>query len=150
MTRRTVLKSGLAAGVALAADPAMPFTSRLSRFANRPNQEIPVQPPPFKLKYAPHFGMFRNHAGDDPVDQLKFAADQGFRAWDGKMGKRARFLAKLLMRVRNGIPEREAIEAAVDALRALWDAVRNGDEDAPSSNDRLLLSVDDAERLNPD
>ncbi len=34
----------------------------------------------FKLKYAPHFGMFKNHAGDDPVDQLKFIADQGFRA----------------------------------------------------------------------
>lgn len=37
---------------------------------------------PFKLKYAPHFGMFRNHAGDDPIDQLKFAADEGFRAWE--------------------------------------------------------------------
>lgn len=40
----------------------------------------PIQP--FKLKYAPHFGMFRNSAGDDPVDQLKFAADQGFTAWE--------------------------------------------------------------------
>lgn len=37
---------------------------------------------PFKLKYAPHFGMFRNHAGDDLVDQLKFAADEGFSAWE--------------------------------------------------------------------
>lgn len=36
----------------------------------------------FKLKYAPHFGMFRHHAGDDLVDQLKFAADQGFTAWE--------------------------------------------------------------------
>ena len=26
----------------------------------------------FKLKYAPHFGMFRHHAGADLVDQLKF------------------------------------------------------------------------------
>jgi hydroxypyruvate isomerase len=34
----------------------------------------------FKLKYAPHFGMFRHHAGEDPVDQLNFIADQGFRA----------------------------------------------------------------------
>ena len=32
----------------------------------------------FKLKYAPHFNMFKNSAGDDPIDQLKFAADQGF------------------------------------------------------------------------
>jgi len=35
---------------------------------------------PFQLKFAPHFGMFRAHAGDDPVDQLKFMADEGFRA----------------------------------------------------------------------
>lgn len=38
--------------------------------------------PKFRLKYAPHFGMFRHHAGDDPVEQLKFAADQGFTAWE--------------------------------------------------------------------
>lgn len=41
-----------------------------------------AQKPTFKLKYAPHFGMFQNHAGGDPVDQLKFAADEGFRAWE--------------------------------------------------------------------
>ncbi len=34
----------------------------------------------FKLKYAPHFGMFKNSAGVDLIDQLKFMADQGFRA----------------------------------------------------------------------
>lgn len=38
--------------------------------------------PKFKLKYAPHFGMFRNSAGDDPVEQLKFAAGEGFTAWE--------------------------------------------------------------------
>lgn len=36
----------------------------------------------FKLNYAPHFGMFKHHAGDDLIDQLAFAADQGFRAWE--------------------------------------------------------------------
>ncbi len=35
---------------------------------------------PFNLMYAPHNGMFRHHAGDDFVDQIKFMADQGFRA----------------------------------------------------------------------
>lgn len=34
----------------------------------------------FKLKYAPSFGMFEAHAGKDPIDQIKFMADQGFRA----------------------------------------------------------------------
>jgi hydroxypyruvate isomerase len=35
----------------------------------------------FKLRYAPHFGMFAAHAGEDLVDQLKFIADQGFTAF---------------------------------------------------------------------
>ncbi|RLD74749.1 MAG: xylose isomerase, partial [Bacteroidetes bacterium] len=30
----------------------------------------------------PHLGMFKNHAGDDPVDQLNFMADQGFLAFE--------------------------------------------------------------------
>ncbi len=45
--------------------------------------------PIFNLQYAPHFGMFQNKAGNDPIDQLKFAADQGFTAWEdnGMKGK---------------------------------------------------------------
>ena len=39
----------------------------------------PTGPPPFKLKYAPHFGMFRNHA-PELLDQLQFMVDQGFEA----------------------------------------------------------------------
>ncbi len=35
---------------------------------------------PFKMNYAPHDGMFKNHAGENFVDQIKFMADQGFRA----------------------------------------------------------------------
>jgi len=34
----------------------------------------------FSLKFAPHFGMFRQSAGDDFEDQLQFMADQGFEA----------------------------------------------------------------------
>ncbi len=34
----------------------------------------------FKLKYAPHFGMFKEHAGPDLIDQLKFMREQGFTA----------------------------------------------------------------------
>ena len=43
----------------------------------------------FQLKYAPHLGMFRNSAGDDPVDQLKFMGDVGFKAFEdnGMKGK---------------------------------------------------------------
>jgi len=43
----------------------------------------------FRLKYAPHFGMFENHAGPDLLDQLQFMADQGFRAFeDNGMNRR--------------------------------------------------------------
>lgn len=34
----------------------------------------------FTLNYAPHFGMFDNHAGKDLLDQLSFMADTGFKA----------------------------------------------------------------------
>lgn len=39
-------------------------------------------PVPFKLKFAPHLGMFKHHAGEDPIDQLLFMADQGFSAFE--------------------------------------------------------------------
>lgn len=43
----------------------------------------------FNLKYAPHFGLFEAHAGEDLVSQLEFAAEQGFTAWEdnGMMGR---------------------------------------------------------------
>lgn len=47
---------------------------------------------PFQLKYAPHLGMFKNHAGEDPVDQLNFMADQGFTAFEDN-GMKGRDLA---------------------------------------------------------
>ncbi len=36
----------------------------------------------FNMNYAPHLGMFKNLAGDDPIDQLNFIADQGFTAFE--------------------------------------------------------------------
>lgn len=36
----------------------------------------------FKLLYAPHLGLFDLTAGKDPIDQLKFMADEGFRAYE--------------------------------------------------------------------
>ena len=79
MDRREILKlGGLAGGVALAARGAPAADSAAPRKS-------------FQLQYAPHFGMFRRSAGEDPIDQLKFAADQGFTAWEdnGMRGKPA-------------------------------------------------------------
>ena len=36
----------------------------------------------YNLNYAPHFGMFRNHAGSDIFNQLEFIKDQGFKAFE--------------------------------------------------------------------
>ena len=51
----------------------------------------------FKLKYAPHFGMFENSAGKDLVDQLKFMADNGFTALEdnGMMNRTPEVQAQL-------------------------------------------------------
>jgi len=36
----------------------------------------------YNLKYAPHLGMFKHLAGENPLDQLQFMADQGFKAFE--------------------------------------------------------------------
>ena len=41
---------------------------------------VPGNNAKFKLKYAPGLGAFTEHVGKDPVENIKFAADQGFRA----------------------------------------------------------------------
>ena len=41
-----------------------------------------TQTPKFKLGYAPHPGMFKASAGADVLDQIRFAADEGFTAWE--------------------------------------------------------------------
>lgn len=67
MQRRTFLqKTTLAAGAAALATPAR-TTTPTAKYA-------------FKMKYAPHFGMFENTAGKDLVDQLKYMHDVGFTA----------------------------------------------------------------------
>lgn len=36
----------------------------------------------FQLNYAPHPGMFKASAGQDVIDQIKFAHQAGFRSWE--------------------------------------------------------------------
>lgn len=48
-------------------------------FNSKGQSSKPAGSPTFKLNYAPHDGMFANHAGKNFVDQIKFMADQGFR-----------------------------------------------------------------------
>ncbi len=72
MNRRNLITSTLAAGAAAATGAQ----------AQAPRRK-------FKLNYAPHFGMFRQHAPGGPLDELKFMADQGFTALEDN-GMRSR------------------------------------------------------------
>ena len=76
MQRRDFLVQGGAAGIAATA--AMGAVGSLATIAKA---DVPAGTK-FKLKYGPHPGMFENHAGEDYLDQLKYAADQGFTAWE--------------------------------------------------------------------
>ncbi len=64
------------AGAAVLAAPAV-----FGRDTKKKTKEkIPEPVKPFKLKYAPSVGMFREHAGTDIIDNIKFCHDMGFTA----------------------------------------------------------------------
>jgi hydroxypyruvate isomerase len=88
MQRREFTKN-LLASTGLAAVPSLVKSSD--------NQPVIVPQTPFKLKYAPHFGMFENSAGKDEIDQLKFMYEMGFRAMEdnGMMSKPPELQSKI-------------------------------------------------------
>ncbi len=65
LSRRTFMTSAAVAGTAA----AVGLSTRLDAARQ-----------PFRLKYAPSLGMFKEHAGSDPIDNIKFIHEQGFRA----------------------------------------------------------------------
>ncbi len=77
MDRRAFVAAGLAAGVA-AISTSLAEDKPAAKQSNK-----------FKLKYAPGFGLFEESAGKDPIDQLKFMADEGFSAmFDNDLAKK--------------------------------------------------------------
>lgn len=82
MKRRDFLTKGLGATAAF---------SLAGAGEPRPSHQVSARPDKarFKLKYAPGFGEFKNHAGDDLAGQIQFAADEGFSAMfdNGIMGR---------------------------------------------------------------
>jgi hydroxypyruvate isomerase len=74
MDRKNFIKNSLFATTAFAAGTG------ISQFEKRSLKASDLlQKHDFKLKYAPHFGMFQNHAGNNLIDQLNFMADLGFK-----------------------------------------------------------------------
>jgi sugar phosphate isomerase/epimerase len=74
-SRRNFIKRTTLTGAAILAAPSMFGSVAVSKRKKAPEPIVP-----FNLKYAPSFGMFREHAGTDLADNIKFCHDQGFRA----------------------------------------------------------------------
>lgn len=74
-SRRDFIRKTVFAGAAMMAAPSV-FGSE----ASRKKQKAVDAVVPFKLKYAPSFGMFKEHCGNDLLDNIKFCHDMGFRA----------------------------------------------------------------------
>ncbi|MDC1517584.1 TIM barrel protein [Cyclobacteriaceae bacterium] len=72
MSRRTFLKNSIAA-------TALPLFGFQSIDRNRLEG---VNNSPFNLNYAPHFGMFKSHSGEDLISQLDFMAEYGFKSFE--------------------------------------------------------------------
>jgi len=70
MNRRNFVRNSIAAGAVISSAGIVSAAAQ------------PVEKHNFKLKYAPHDGMFTNHAGKDILDQLRFMADEGFTAFE--------------------------------------------------------------------
>jgi hydroxypyruvate isomerase len=90
MNRRNFFRNTAIGSVALTG-----LTVPLSAVASESGPSNSAQ---FRLKYAPGFGMFREHSGNDPIDQIKFMHDQGFRAIfdNGFMGKEKELQEKIV------------------------------------------------------
>ncbi|MDB5249979.1 MAG: xylose isomerase [Segetibacter sp.] len=84
MERRKFLHRGLLGSAAALTGtlPVIAGTKNIEASGNKAGKT-------FNADYAPHFGMFENHAGKDLIDQLKYMADQGFRSLEdnGLLGR---------------------------------------------------------------
>lgn len=77
MKRRAFFQRSAVTGTALLSGVAKPATLNALT--------LPPDAQPFTMKFSPEFGIFADIAGDDPVDQIKWGHDQGFRAWENTM-----------------------------------------------------------------
>ena len=72
MQRKHFIRNSIFGGASL-------LTAGITKAASTPKYKA-GNDQPFHLNYGIHDGMFRNNAGDDFVDQIRFGFDHGFRA----------------------------------------------------------------------
>ncbi len=103
--------------------------------------ENPKTADPFQLDYAPHLGMFKNSAGEDPLDQLNFMADQGFRAFEDN-GMKGRTVE--LQRKMANLMEKRGLRMGVFVAHEIsWSKpnLTNGD---PALREKFLKEIKDS------
>ena len=103
----------------------------------------------FNLNYAPHLGMFKNSVGDDPIDQINYMADLGFKAFeDNSMRSRSMSLQE---KISNTLVQRGIEMGVFVAHKIYWDKpnLASGDSDFRNEflND-IKNSVEVAKRVN--
>tara|TARA_B100001559_G_C16389782_1_gene570631 strand:+ start:16 stop:912 length:897 start_codon:yes stop_codon:yes gene_type:complete len=103
----------------------------------------------FKLNYAPHLGMFKNSVGDDPIDQINYMADLGFRSFEDN-GMKSRSIA-LQEKISKTLVKRGMKMGVFVAHKIYWDKpnLSSGDDDYRNDflND-IKNSVEVAKRVN--
>jgi hydroxypyruvate isomerase len=103
----------------------------------------------FSMQFAPHFGMFAKSAGGNLVDELRFAADQGFSAWeDNPMKDRPLDEQKKIAKEMERLEMRMGV---ISALKGVWKAVNFAGDDRESRQvvvDAMREIVDVAKRVN--
>ena len=103
----------------------------------------------FKLNYAPHLGMFKNNVGDDPVDQINYMADLGFRAFEDN-GMKSRSIA-LQEKISKTLVKRGMKMGVFVAHKIYWDKpnLSSGNDDYRNDflND-IRNSIEVAKRVN--
>ena len=74
-SRRDFIRKAAITGTAVMAAPSVFGATQKEK-----QKKLAPAEQPFKLKYAPYFGMFEEHTGKDLADDIKFCHDMGFRA----------------------------------------------------------------------
>jgi hydroxypyruvate isomerase len=96
MKRRSFIRNSAAASAALVAGTMAHATAPAGRNAAGEKH-------PFKMKYAPHFGMFSQNAGEELLDQLQYMSEMGFTAMEdnGMKQREVSMQAKIAGRMAN-------------------------------------------------
>ncbi len=136
MERRTFLKNAALTGTAgIVGGGATAFAINNGENLNSAEGER------FTMNFAPHFGMFKHHAGEDLIDQIKFAADTGFHAWEDN-GMKGRTI-EMQEKIANALMENDMEMGVFVAHTIYWNEpnLAGGDKE---KRDEFLKEIEES------